>query len=157
MADRYKQVMYEFRVQITSNGKTHPPYNYLASDIDDLMEMLWKNDGVDEEYCDELIIHQIMPDGSVCELVNYNKDEGNKRKKAKKKGAVYEFPSGRELVPVKEVDEGELVIGALIDILEDVRKGDTPGEEPKKESKKEEPKGILGGFSYWSYPARSIE
>lgn len=144
---------YEFRVLIKRNGKTYPPYNYLAQDIDELLDILWKNEGIDGEDCDELIIHQILADGSVLELIDYSKDKDSK----KEKGKVYEFPSGKALVPITNdtTHDDEVVIDRLLGILQEVRDGSTPGTPPEKE--KDKPKIYIGGFDYWSEPAQSIE
>lgn len=155
VSQRVKDKQYfEFRVLIKKKGaaKAEAPYNYIAPGVDDLLEMIWLNEGISENDIDELIIHQVNPDGSITELVKHPKD--------------LQTENVEKLRPTTTNN----TLDKLIEIMDEIRRpgSTTHAEVPNsyttvrtpmkpKEDDVEFEVGVLGGFNYWSYPARSIE
>lgn len=146
MAEPYQYREFRVAIRLIGNQKPNPTYHYLANNLDELFQQLWRNEGISESSVAECIIHEIMPDGSITELVS--------RRHPEALPVITDSANVAGLKPKTE-NTDSLVLGELVAILTKEEKED---KDPITITPLE-PEGdpIYGGFKYVSYPARNYK
>lgn len=153
-------LMFNVAVKRKDRIKPEKTFTYLAENIDDLLDMLEKNEGLTEDVVEEIVIHQMNPDNTVTEIIRHPKQTKLSPSKLKKvSDGLF------EMGPVERVDdtddeEDAQVLSAVQKILKSIGKDEDGKDTGTADADRDPPPKvppvgtyILGGFNYRAFEA----